>query len=112
MANEEQVTDVRILIDVSGSMKKNDPNNLRSPALEMVVGLLPDGGKAGVWTFAKYVNMLVPHNEVTEQWRKQANGATSAIHTKGLFTNIEQVLDKATSNQKKADPTKRSRRLL
>jgi hypothetical protein len=31
-AADEPVSDVRILIDVSGSMKKNDPENLRTPA--------------------------------------------------------------------------------
>lgn len=107
MAEEEPVSDVRILIDVSGSMKQNDPRNLRTPALEMVVGLLPEGSKAGVWTFAKYVNMLVPHKDVTEQWRQQAQSASSKIHSKGLFTNIEQVLNKATSSHKKPDPKQR-----
>lgn len=105
-ATEEKVSDVRILIDVSGSMKKNDPNNLRSPALEMIVGLLPEGAKAGVWTFAKYVNMLVPYNTVTTQWRQQAERQTTKIHAKGLFTNIEQALNKATANQHELDNSK------
>lgn len=107
-AAEEPVSDVRILIDVSGSMKKNDPKNLRSPALEMIVGLLPEQSKAGVWTFAKYVNMLVPHKEVTQPWREQANKQTTKIHSKGLFTDIEQVLKKSTANQTK--PNKQVRR--
>ncbi|RLA17269.1 MAG: hypothetical protein DRQ56_09430, partial [Gammaproteobacteria bacterium] len=33
--------DVRVLIDVSGSMKQNDPRNLRIPALKLLVNLLP-----------------------------------------------------------------------
>ena len=43
--------DVRILIDISGSMKQSDPTNLRAPALELIVQLLPPGSKAGVWLF-------------------------------------------------------------
>lgn len=101
LAADEPVSDVRILIDVSGSMKKNDPQNLRTPALEMIVGLLPDQSKAGVWTFAKYVNMLVPHREVTKKWRTDAKKQTGKIHSNGLFTDIEQVLNKATANQTK-----------
>ncbi len=101
LAADEPVRDVRILIDVSGSMKKNDPQNLRTPALEMIVGLLPDQSKAGVWTFAKYVNMLVPHREVTKKWRTDAKKQTGKIHSNGLFTDIEQVLNKATANQTK-----------
>ena len=106
MAAEDAVNDVRILIDVSGSMKKNDPKNLRSPALEMLVGLLPQGANAGVWTFAKYVNQLVPHQTINNQWRDKAAAKSNKIHSYGLFTDIEQVLDKATANQKQADPKK------
>jgi len=103
-ATSEAVSDVRIIIDVSGSMKKNDPSNLRSPAVRMLVGLLPEGEKAGVWTFAKYVNMLVPYREVNDAWRIEAEKQSNKIHSYGLFTNIEQALNKATVNIKKADP--------
>ncbi len=106
LAAEDAVNDVRILIDVSGSMKKNDPKNLRSPALKMLVGLLPKGTNAGVWTFAKYVNQLVPHQKINDQWREKAAEKSNKIHSSGLFTDIEQVLDKATANQQQADPTK------
>ena len=43
---EEQMPDVRLLIDISGSMKQSDPENLRKPALEMMVELLPEGSRA------------------------------------------------------------------
>jgi len=111
-AAEEAVTDVRVLIDVSGSMKKTDPKNLRTPALEMIVGLLPDQSKAGVWTFAKYVNMLVPHKPVDKAWRKQAKKQTNKIHSNGLFTNIEQAINKATVNQTKSNKTYRQSVIL
>jgi len=101
---QETSSDVRILIDVSGSMKQNDPNNLRAPALRLVLGLLPDDSKAGVWTFAKYVNMLVPMRDVNEAWKTEAERQSNQIHSYGLFTNIEQVLEKATKNHKTADP--------
>ncbi len=47
--------DLRLLIDVSGSMKESDPDNLRAPALELIVRLLPEGARAGVWTFGESV---------------------------------------------------------
>jgi uncharacterized protein (TIGR03503 family) len=97
-ATPEVDSDVRIIIDVSGSMKKNDPNNLRSPAVRMLVGLLPEGELAGVWTFAKFVNMLVPHGKVDDAWRKKAEQQSKKIHSFGLYTDIEQVLDKASKN--------------
>lgn len=97
------VSDIRILIDVSGSMKKNDPNNLRAPALRLIVGLLPEDSKAGTWTFGKYVNMLVPFREVNDAWKLEAELQSKNIHSYGLFTNIEQALNKATANQKGVD---------
>jgi len=103
----EPVSDVRILIDVSGSMKKNDPNNLRSPALRLIVGLLPADAKSGVWTFGKYVNMLVPHRETNDAWKLEAERQSNQIHSYGLFTNIEQALNKATANQKGDNPNYR-----
>jgi len=101
--DSEIVSDVRILVDVSGSMKKNDPNNLRSPALRMVTGLLPDKAMSGVWTFGQYVNMLVPLREVNEAWKLEAEVQSKKVHSYGLFTNIELALNKATANQKTAD---------
>ena len=103
-AEVEPLSDVRVIIDVSGSMKKNDPNNLRSPALRLVLGLLPEGAKSGVWTFGKYVNMLVPYRDVTAAWKFDAEKQSNKIHSYGLFTNIELALDKATVNEKGSDP--------
>jgi Mg-chelatase subunit ChlD len=101
------INDVRILIDVSGSMKKNDPKNLRVPALKMLVELMPEDDKAGVWTFARYVNMLVPIKPVSKEWRLKANQQTNQIHSLGLFTDIEQVLTKATNSMKEAESNQR-----
>lgn len=104
LAATEPVSDVRVLIDVSGSMKHNDPKNLRAPAMRMLVGLMPEDARSGVWTFAKMVNMLVPWREVNDDWRQDAIEKSDKIHSYGLFTNIEQVLQKATANQQQPDP--------
>ncbi|MCX4187716.1 VWA domain-containing protein [Methylophaga sp. OBS4] len=109
---EEPISDIRVLIDVSGSMKKNDPENLRAPALRMLVGLMPEDAKSGVWTFARYVNMLVSWQDVNDAWRKSAEKNSEKIHSYGLFTNIEQALQKATANQKQPDPAYRRSLIL
>ncbi len=97
-------TDLRILIDVSGSMKINDPQNLRIPSVRMLVGLIPNGTRAGIWTFGKYVNMQVKYGEVNESWKKQARREATKIHSRGLYTNIEDVLKKSTYDWKSNDP--------
>ncbi|MGH1438814.1 MAG: VWA domain-containing protein [Cellvibrionaceae bacterium] len=88
-------SDVRIVIDISGSMKKNDPKNLRRPALDMLVKLLPEESKAGVWTFGQYVNMLVKHRPVDSAWKQEADNDAGSINSIAQFTNIGEALEKA-----------------
>lgn len=90
--------DVRVLIDISGSMKQNDPHNLRRPALRMLVGLLQPGTRAGVWTFAKWTNPLVPMAEVDDAWKKKALALSQQIKSPGAYTNIERVLEESTKS--------------
>lgn len=95
--------DVRLVIDISGSMKRNDPNNLRQPAVDLLVRMVPDGAKAGVWTFGKSVNMLVPHQTVTASWRDSATQKSAEINSVGLFTNIGGALETAAHDLKTPD---------
>ena len=92
---EQKPSDVRIVIDISGSMKKNDPQNLRIPALDMLSRLMPEGSRAGVWTFGQYVNMLVKHRPVDDQWRQEAESKSKSINSVAQFTSIGQALEKA-----------------
>ncbi|MFV1982316.1 MAG: VWA domain-containing protein [Thiohalomonadales bacterium] len=96
-------TDLRILIDVSGSMKVNDPQNLRAPSVRLLIGLIPDGTKAGIWTFGKYVNMQVKLGVVDEKWKKNARIEAKKIHSRGLYTNIEDALKKSSFDWKLPD---------
>lgn len=57
-AKQKSGADIRVLIDVSGSMRQNDPQNLRRPALRMLVGLVQPGTHAGVWTFGRCSHCL------------------------------------------------------
>jgi uncharacterized protein with von Willebrand factor type A (vWA) domain len=88
--------DVRIFIDVSGSMQQNDINNLRVPALELLINLLANGTQAGVWLFAEQTYPLVPLATVNSQWKKTALTKINHIHSRGLLTDIETALHVAT----------------
>jgi len=99
--------DVRLLIDISGSMKKNDPNNLRIPALQLVTNLLPKNSDAGVWAFGRYVNMMVPLSKVDQNWQVKATKAATKINSRGLYTNIGDVLQKSSYGWSKADPNEK-----
>ncbi|MCW8907243.1 MAG: VWA domain-containing protein [Sedimenticola sp.] len=95
---QDQQADARILIDISGSMRKNDPKNLRRPALRMLVGLLPADARAGVWTFGQYVNMLIPLGQVDEAWKRKARAEAENISSPGQFTNIEDVIRRSMAD--------------
>lgn len=95
--------DVRVLVDISGSMLQSDPANLRRPAVELLVQSLPPGSRAGIWTFGKYVNMLVPHGDVDEAWRRGAMSGAAKINSVAQRTNIGAVLKEANYD---ADPAR------
>ncbi|MGO1659561.1 MAG: VWA domain-containing protein, partial [Marinobacter sp.] len=90
--------DVRIVVDISGSMKQTDPNNLRQPAVRLLARVLPEGSTAGVWTFGQYVNMLVPHGEVNESWRETAVDRSEKINSVALRTNLGKAIEVASDD--------------
>lgn len=90
--------DVRVLIDVSGSMKKTDPGNLRVPAMKLLSELLPNGASAGVWLFDAGVVPLLPPAPVDAAWKQEARSRAARIHSRGLFTNIEAALTAASAD--------------
>lgn len=96
MANQPNKSDVRVVIDISGSMKKTDPTNLRKPAVDLIVRLLPNDSKAGIWTFGQSVNMLVAHRTVDDAWRKEAVAKAQSINSIALYTNIGAALEKSS----------------
>lgn len=100
----KQINDLRIIVDISGSMKKTDPNNLRRSAVRLLAGLVPEGSRAGIWNFGKQVNMSVKIGTVDDAWRKSARAASKNISSAGLYTNIESVMRKASFDWRKSDP--------
>ncbi|RZA07175.1 MAG: VWA domain-containing protein, partial [Moraxellaceae bacterium] len=87
-AEDATTPDVRVLIDVSGSMKQNDPNNLRVPAIELLCRLMPQGSRAGVWFFAQGVTPVVKLSPVDAEWKKNAIRLSKTINSQGLLTDI------------------------
>lgn len=111
-APNSKAPDVRMIIDISGSMKKTDPNNLRRPAVDLIVRLIPDGSKAGIWTFGEYVNMLMPYRAVDKDWRQQAAATAPSINSIAKYTNIGAALEKATEDSITLDKNYRHHLIL
>lgn len=93
LATQTSPVDVRLVIDVSGSMRATDPRNLRVPALELMVKLLPEGSRAGIWTFADQVSLLMPLGSVDDAWRQRALAQTGQVDSSGLLTQMGKALE-------------------
>ncbi|MBY6032492.1 VWA domain-containing protein [Marinobacter daepoensis] len=89
--------DIRIVVDISGSMKETDPLNLRRPAVRLLARMVPEGARAGLWTFGQYVNMLVPYDVVDQAWRETAIERSSQINSVALHTNLGLAMEKASN---------------
>ncbi|WP_336366636.1 vWA domain-containing protein [Marinobacter sp. C2H3] len=87
--------DVRLIVDISGSMKQTDPENLRQPAVRLLAGLLPGNAEAGLWTFGQWVNMLVPHDDVSAAWRERMRAGSTKINSVALRTNLGKAIEVA-----------------
>ena len=90
--------DVRVVVDISGSMKVNDPDNLRRPAVRLIARLLPDGTQVGLWTFGRMVNMLVPHDALDDELRKSLIEDSDKINSVAQRTNIGGAIEEAADN--------------
>ena len=88
----EQLDEIQVLIDVSGSMKQNDPDNQRIAASKLLISLVPEKAKVSIWLFAEKTSELISSNAVDAAWRKQALQATAKINSRGLYTNIEEAM--------------------
>ncbi|WP_110643618.1 VWA domain-containing protein [Salinicola sp. CPA57] len=100
--------DVRMVIDVSGSMKQNDPQNLRANALEFAATLLPPSARGSIWTFGTTVANPLPSGEVVETWRDRAGRMGAQLTDYQQFTDIERALRQTSS----AAPDSANRHLI
>lgn len=90
--------DVRLVIDVSGSMKDNDPDNLRARSIHLMTDLLPDGTRAGLWTFGQQVTNPLALGEIDAAWRERAQATLPSLTRYEQFTDLESALDVATDD--------------
>lgn len=95
-AQDATPPDVRMIFDVSGSMKANDPANLRASALQLAAALLPSQARGSVWTFGSRVRNPLPDGKVDAQWRRRARSLAPQLADYQQFTDIEQALREAT----------------
>ncbi|WP_458525086.1 VWA domain-containing protein [Onishia taeanensis] len=89
-------SDVRVIFDVSGSMRDNDPERLSASALELLASLLPSGSRGGLWTFGERVENPLPVGPVDRRWREQARSLAPRLVDYQQYTDIEAAIREAS----------------
>ncbi|MBI5741780.1 MAG: VWA domain-containing protein [Nitrospirae bacterium] len=88
-------TDVVLVMDSSGSMKKTDPLSLRIPAAKMFISLLDKNDRAGIISFSDNASSLSPLLSLDSDGNKNALMLSAEkITSTGLHTNLFEALNK------------------
>jgi hypothetical protein len=107
-ASAQSAPDVRVVVDVSGSMKHNDPRNLRAEALGLAATLLPPSARGSIWTFGTTVSNPLPSGAVADTWRQRASDMAPQLTDYQQFTDIERALRQVAN----AGPDSANRHLI
>ncbi len=93
---EERRIDTILLIDVSGSMKDNDPNKYRMEAAKLFISLANNEDRIGIITFGDESNTVSDLMKLsTEEDKKKLQEKIDRIQSKDKYTNITHGLRRA-----------------
>ncbi|MFW6379610.1 MAG: VWA domain-containing protein [Guyparkeria sp.] len=87
--------ELHVLIDVSGSMKNTDPENLREPALRLLSDLVPEESRVRLDLFGNRITEIMPASRATTETKKAMREAAARIRSDEPFTDIPAALDAA-----------------
>ena len=87
--------ELHVLIHVSGSMKKTDPENLREPALRLLGDLVPEQSRVRVDLFGNRITTVLPASQATAETKRAMRAAAGRIRSNEPFTDIPAALEAA-----------------
>ena len=100
--------DTVVIMDSSGSMKQNDPKQLRKPAAKLFISLLDTDDRLSVVSFSSQAWPITYLTQLaTEKQLKQALRATDKVSHKGMQTNIHSAISKGIEFLKDSDQINR-----
>jgi len=95
-------------MDSSGSMKKNDPKQLRKPAAKLFISLLGEQDKLSVVSFSSQAWPITFLTQLNSQRKiSKALRATDRVSHKGIHTNIHSAISKGIELLKESDQLNR-----
>ncbi len=86
------VPDVRLLFEVSNAASTADPEQVRGEAASLLVKLLPDDGRGGVWVYGDHVSRLVDHGRTDIFWKRLAIVHTRSLESQGDTVDLGAAL--------------------
>jgi len=89
------IKDVILVLDNSGSMKKNDPQFLTKHAVTEFINNLDESTRASIIIFDQDVRTAVPLTEISSSSRQGFLDSLSQINYKGLYTNSPAAIESA-----------------
>jgi len=89
------IKDVILVLDNSGSMKKNDPQFLTKHAVTEFINNLDESTRASIIIFDQDVHTAVPLTEISSSSRQGLLDSLSQINYKGLYTNSPAAIESA-----------------
>ncbi len=87
--------DMLLVLDNSGSMKKNDPQFLTNQAVREFIGGLDDATRLGIIIFDQNVQLAVPFTQVTRDNSASLLASLDQINYKGLYTDSPAAIERA-----------------
>ena len=87
--------DVILVLDNSGSMKKNDPRFLTSQAVTEFINSLDEATRVSIIIFDQDVRVAVPLTEISSESRSSILQSLDQINYKGLFTDSPAAIERA-----------------
>ena len=94
-AGNTLVKDVVLVLDNSGSMKKNDPQFLTKHAVTEFINNLDESTRTSIIIFDQDVRTAVPLTEISSSTRQGLLDSLSQINYKGLYTNSPAAIESA-----------------
>ncbi|MGH8644193.1 MAG: VWA domain-containing protein [Gammaproteobacteria bacterium] len=87
--------DIVLLLDNSGSMKKNDPRFVTKEAVRQFVSRTPPSERLALLLFDQEARLIVPLTVMSNDQRARTLSSLDRINYRGLFTNIPAAFEQA-----------------
>ncbi|RUR12203.1 vWA domain-containing protein [Legionella sp. km772] len=95
---EPALPEIHLLVDVSGSMKKTDPQNLRIKAINMFIYLIKQKASMQIQTFSTDTQLMIPLKTVTESYQAEYKQKSYKIGSNGQWTDIDTAMNEANKS--------------